>query len=516
MSNISDFLGCGNNPNYDYSGSPVLKDYIATGTIDEHTVVNLRNDGTVDSTPSVRLSKLNLSENDKILHKYELAVDRDDNGILITINTPAAQSDIVIHLYNITNDDITYVSSTTLSTGKFAYQKLVSIGNNKFIIVYRDNDDSYKLKGNVITVSSGSVSIGTTRTMSNDNCMPEKLQYDSTNDKTLIIYKNNTSGDDEARVISVSGTTLTFGSMTTLPLDPTDICYDSSNDRHVLVHKDGSVIGTISGTSISFGSIVAFPHTHTCTKVKCCFDSVNNKIIIVLDTPDLNAVEMFAYTKRNISRYIGTVSGSSITYSTLEPITALKQYLNINYIIDIMFDHSTSSVIILSSSSNLTIGKCTGTDIKFNAQLDLTLDFSSYDESFIGLIDVFKDAQFYVFSSNRHSSIQDYSFDNFRIIDDVISNYTENKSIIGVAQNSANDGETVTVLINNGYTKIKNEYGEYIKDYNTENYHGVYCDKQMRIILNTFESGSSNYIHNSGMILGTLSGDLLFVQKENF
>ena len=77
----------------------------------------------------------------------------------------------------------------------------------------------------------------------------------------------------KAVVGTVSGSTITFGSPVTFAsasLMPLRSVYDSSNEKVVIVFQDGAnssygtaIVGTVSGTSISFGSESVFESANT-------------------------------------------------------------------------------------------------------------------------------------------------------------------------------------------------------------------------------------------------------------
>ena len=90
--------------------------------------------------------------------------------------------------------------------------------------------------------------------------------------------------------------------------------FDSSNNKVVFCYSDygnsgygTAVVGTVSGTTISFGTPVVFESASTGTEVSAVFDSSNNKVVI-------------AYQDAGNSTYgtaiVGTVSGDSISFGS--------------------------------------------------------------------------------------------------------------------------------------------------------------------------------------------------------
>ena len=136
---------------------------------------------------------------------------------------------------------------------------------------------------------------------------------DSNANKVVICrYKDEgNSNYGAARVGTVSGTSISFGTKVTFTssgIGDNGITFDSNLNKVVFVYKDTgdsnkgkAVIGTVSGTDISFGSPVEFNSGNT-SHMTAAFDSSNNKVVI-------------AYRDQGNSSYgtaiVGTVSGTS-------------------------------------------------------------------------------------------------------------------------------------------------------------------------------------------------------------
>ena len=80
------------------------------------------------------------------------------------------------------------------------------------------------------------------------------------------------------------------------------IAFDDPDDGN----KGKGIVGTVSGTSISFGSATTFNSGST-RDIAATFDTTNNKVVI-------------AYQDKGNSRYgtavVGTVSGTSISFGS--------------------------------------------------------------------------------------------------------------------------------------------------------------------------------------------------------
>ena len=142
----------------------------------------------------------------------------------------------------------------------------------------------------------------------------------SNSNKVIIAYRDNTSsGYGEVTVGTVSGTSISFGSQYIFStqssggISETAIAFDSSANKIVVAWQDGTdsnkgaaVVGTVDGTAVTFGDKVFF-ETGSTTFIESTFNTSANKIVI-------------AYKDTSNSNYgtyaVGTVSGTSITFDT--------------------------------------------------------------------------------------------------------------------------------------------------------------------------------------------------------
>ncbi len=190
--------------------------------------------------------------------------------------------------------------------------------NNKFVVAYTASDNSGKAF--VATISGTSLSFGSTSTFSSSPTGPTHINpvFDSNAGKAVIFYTdNNNSSYGTAVVGTVSGTSISFGSPVVFNSASTfngqranAATFDSSSNKVVVAYHDAgyanSRVGTVSGTSISFGAESAWT-TNITQRVMCSYDVDQNKVVVFYrDQTDgqLNKA------------VIGTVSGTSISYGT--------------------------------------------------------------------------------------------------------------------------------------------------------------------------------------------------------
>jgi len=217
------------------------------------------------------------------------------------------------------------VSGTSISFGSpvifdsqyvIPYSITYDSSNQKVVVGYRRQGDT---KGYVIvgTVSGTSISFGTAVQINNANTTYIKSVYDTNAQKLVFVYTDNgSSGAGTSKVGTVSGTSISFGSATVFESGDTDhtgIAYDSDSQKIVVGYKDGgnsnygtAVVGTVSGTSISFGTPVVFEQASV-EYVSPSYDSNVQKVLL-------------SYQDQGNSNHgtviLGTVSGTSISFGS--------------------------------------------------------------------------------------------------------------------------------------------------------------------------------------------------------
>ena len=126
-----------------------------------------------------------------------------------------------------------------------------------------------KANGQVEVVGPTTASAGSAATFESANTFNHSATYDSTANKVVVFYRDNgNSNFGTSCVGTVSGTSISFGTPVVFNSgDSREIasCYDSSNSKVVVAFRDdgnsnfgAAIVGTVSGTSISFGSEVVF------------------------------------------------------------------------------------------------------------------------------------------------------------------------------------------------------------------------------------------------------------------
>ena len=296
----------------------------------------------------------------------------------------------------VSGTSITFGSPSTFESGTARYPSAVyDSANDKVVIAYQDDANSQRGTAVVGTVSGNSISFGSPVVYESGITYNNSIAYDSTNQKVVIAYRDAGNSEYGTAVVgTVSGTSISFGSPvvfeSAITLYPS-VVYDSTNGKIVIAYHDNgnsdyltAIVGTISGTSISFGSPVAITSTSSYHITSTVFDSTNNKIVI-------------AYRDGTNSWYgtavVGAVSGTSISFGTPVVFESAEVY---DYAAT--FDSTLNKVVIAFSSDSqhgqVVTGTVSGTSISF----DSSIKFHAGQTNFLGI----------AFDSNSGKSIITY------------------------------------------------------------------------------------------------------------
>ena len=343
----------------------------ASGTLADGSKVIVNTDGTVsvvaqtettgsgvespvvfNSYTASRISSIYDSSNQKVVIAYR---DGNDGYGMAIVGT-------------ISGTSITFGSSTTFeSASTDDISATFDSTNNKVVIAYSDGGNSNYGTAIVGTVSGTSISFGSPAVFESDTINGTGATYDSTNQKVVIAYTDSGTTSGTAVVGTVSGTSISFGTPAVFESgNMYDIspAFDSTNGKVVIAYRNNSnssygtaVVGTVSGTSISFGSPVVFESAGT-VNISAIYDPNNQKVVI-------------AYYDNGNSYYgtviVGTVSGTSISFGTAVVYNSAYSSWN-----STVYDSANQKVVISYGESSTTsgsviVGTVSGTSISFGS-----------------------------------------------------------------------------------------------------------------------------------------------------
>jgi hypothetical protein len=293
------------------------------------------------------------------------AVASQSNGTVTAISSIAAGfgSEVVFESASSRDNGITY--DTT---------------NDKVVIVYQDTGNSGYGTAVVGTVSGKAISFGTPVVFESAATTYNVAAFDSTNDKVVVAYRDEGNSNYGTAIVgTVSGTSISFGSAVVFESARADyitIAYDVNAQKAVIAYRDFSnslygtaIVGTVSGTSISFGTAVVFESAYSNMPV-ITYEGNAQKVVI-------------AYSDADNSNYgtaiVGTVSGTSISFGTAAVFeSATTQYIGIG------FDSTANKVIVAYSDDGnsgyvtAVVGTVSGTGISFGTPVVVASNNSQY------------------------------------------------------------------------------------------------------------------------------------------
>tara|TARA_R100001163_G_C5030130_1_gene170570 strand:+ start:6 stop:1142 length:1137 start_codon:yes stop_codon:yes gene_type:complete len=201
------------------------------------------------------------------------------------------------------------------------------------------NSSNY-LTGAVVTYngtgSSATVTIGTPTVLDSSGTYQngtsnQNLAYDTTAQKIVVSYCHSSSNAITI-VVNLSGTTLTTGSRTTVPIYGTyindgsvKVAYSSTENRVIYLYADNNnykyytTVGTVSGTSISFGST-----QEVTNQVTGYLNNGGNGCITVADTGEV--VLTYLDSSYNLYSHSGTLSNTTMTWGSPSQISNIICY----------------------------------------------------------------------------------------------------------------------------------------------------------------------------------------------
>ena len=267
---------------------------------------------------------------------------------------------------------ISFGTPVEFEAGNTQFESVAFDSNtNKVLVCFSDEADSDKGKCRVGTVDSSdnSISFGTVQTFNNAGTKTIFPVFDSNSNKIAIFYRDTgNSSYGTGIVATISGTNVSFGSETVFESANTtgiSATFDTTNNKIVVAYADDgnsshgtAVVGTISSTSISFGTASVFETSDT-RETSCAFVGSSKTVIGYVNQGD-------SYKNKAV---VATVSGTSISFGSIVELDGSTGDNNSK--ISVMYNTATSKTIIAyndianSSLPTLITGTVSGTSISF-------------------------------------------------------------------------------------------------------------------------------------------------------
>jgi hypothetical protein len=243
----------------------------------------------------------------------------DSTHLVVVYNDSGNSNYGTAAIGTVSGNSISFGSEYVFNSGSIAqYPSVVRIDANTFVVAYRDDGNSGYGTAVVGTVSGNTITYGSEYVFHPADITTSLQSISATSlgaSKFVVTYTDESNGKyGTAAIGTVSGNSISFGSEYVFNTAWTSGLFATTidADRFVVGYRDlgasgrgNSIIGTVSGNSISFGSEYTFNPGSTSAVSISKLDEVS----IVVSYRDGGNGD-------NGTAAIGTVSGNTITYGS--------------------------------------------------------------------------------------------------------------------------------------------------------------------------------------------------------
>jgi hypothetical protein len=330
------------------------QEFTATGAITAGQPVGINPNGTI-SARSANQSSLLSGGSSNTSTKPRMDYDTNANKLVICTQGPpsgySSYVEIVDPAADLTATFGTPVVSRSANTDSAypAFDPATGRTNILFVAARSNTQQLFAVSG---IVSGTSMTFGSeaTGTYQNNGDITNPAFINAGSNKSVAVARQYQSGNYQSHVyvLTTSGTSISFGSPVLLDssggFDTAHrhgAVYDSNANKVVIFYQEPNQasyakVGTISGTSISFGSRVTLSSSTFRTaneQYYPCFDTNSNKVVLATTNSITNKPSVI----------VGTVSGTSISFGTPVVINDAAADASLMYA---AFDSSTNTVLI--------------------------------------------------------------------------------------------------------------------------------------------------------------------------
>ena len=419
----------------------------ASGTLPDGSTAIVNTDGTVSVVSQTTVSP---SSGTAVIFRYadtgqmndSVVYDTNRDRVIIFFADNTGECKAIVG--TVSGTSITFGGySTWTFSGAQGLSATFDSNSNKAVITYRDMGNSNYGTAQTATINSSGTGItfGSKSVFTSSFIAETATTFDSTNNKIVVTYNRLSSPDGAYAIVGeISGTNINFPS-SAVNFDSgvyagwMSATYDTTNQKVVVAYHDGyinvayAIVGTVSGTSISFGTPVTFESAET-QWFSSVYDANNGKIVI-------------AYTDVGNSSYgtaiVGEVSGTSISFGSPVVFESSATYHN-----SAVYDSTTNRIVIsyrgASSHGKAIVGTVSGTSISFGT----AFTFESAESNHVGSV-------FDPDTGNVAIAYQDNpnsSYGTAIVLDpgSVTSNLTS-ENFIGISDGAYTNGQTATIQL---------------------------------------------------------------------
>ena len=199
------------------------------------------------------------------------------------------------------------------------------VNADKIVLSYRlytTATNSYAFKSTVFTMTSTTLTVGASTIISNANAQIVTSVYDINAQKVVTFWRDYLNSSFSTAIVgTVSGTSISYGAPVVFysavgashsavynaAVGRIIIYYTLAYDAVAPTSLNGTLIeGTVSGTSITFGTPITFNNT-ICRNGQLSYDSVEQRVVVPIPTDDYAAGKAYVYASAasNNTSFIG-------------------------------------------------------------------------------------------------------------------------------------------------------------------------------------------------------------------
>ena len=275
---LSDSVGT---PTVYNSGSTSDTDVVHAS--DERFVIAYKDDG-YNSYGTVIVATINPDDN-SVTFGTEVVFEYGNTNKCQAVYHPD-QDKIVVCYYDFSNNSygtavVMSLNGTSVSLGSpqvfhsgatFDIAATYDSSSQRVVVAYRDNANSQQGTARLLRIDSdNTIDVGNAAIFNNGQTRNISLAHDTTNNKLVVAYKdadNSNRGIANVGTVNTSDYTISWGSESVFQYSETSdtsTVFDPSTGKILITYSNGgdgskgkAVVGTVSGTDITFGTAVVF------------------------------------------------------------------------------------------------------------------------------------------------------------------------------------------------------------------------------------------------------------------
>jgi len=427
---------------------------VASGSLSDGSMVILNSDGTV----SVSVASAATSGTAVIGLTVAASVSSYTEYSNVTSSYDPTTSTLVVYYIRgsdrylfgvagiISGSSITFGTPTALVSASVSDNTQLGFGavfapnSSRHVVSYNNNPDanqyirSLSTSGTTITLTAGPATIATSQSRG------VRMLYDSTSGNVVAAYANINFGSVRGVVFTVNASSFTMGSpVIAFSISgsgagcPIGITKDTVNDKIIIAGQDSSdyptaIVGTVSGTSISFGSAATIKASDGASYrdrgIGLAYSPVAQKVMACIATDSSSDIQLA----------VGTVSGTSISFGTAANTGAGRgSYYGYSGI----YNASAGNIIFMVGSLAIIVTSISGTTFTVALSSPFSTTLNSY-----GALSIYLPNNFLILTTGANASNSNYP---------TVSGFTAYSStltttnLLGVSNAAYTNGQTATI-----------------------------------------------------------------------